>query len=543
MTDSSPSPARDGREATWARLGEPWDLIVIGGGITGAGILREAVKQGWRTLLLERRDFAWGTSSRSSKLVHGGLRYLKEGRLRLTWESVRERERLVAEAPGLVERLGFLLANYAGDHPGPLAYGAGLGIYDVLAGKLDHERYSSQEFRMLAPHLSSAHLTGGFRYRDAGTDDARLVLRLLHESVRDGGTVLNYAGADELLRVNGSVVGVRVKDALENRTAEIHASLVVNATGVWVDQLRARLGATRRMRPLRGSHLVFPSWRLPVGQAISILHPADRRPLFVLPWEGATVVGTTDVDHRADLDVEPAMSAEEAAYLMEALSLRLPSLDLTLRDAVASFSGVRPVIGTGKANPSQESRDHVIWKENGLLTVTGGKLTTFRLIARDALRAGRSQLPAPTRVPSSALFARIAGAGDRRLTGRYGSDSTLISAMASPSDLSPIGQTPYLWAELRFAARAEWVVHLEDLLLRRLRLGLLLEDGGRALLPRIRSVCQPELGWSDTRWEEEALAYSALWSRCYGLPGITTSMSIDRPEHAEPARLAAGRLA
>ena len=534
----SARPGPEGREATWARLGEPWDLVVIGGGITGAGILREAVRQGWRALLLERRDFAWGTSSRSSKLVHGGLRYLKEGRLRLTWESVRERERLLAEAPGLVERLGFLLANYEGDRPGPLVYGLGLTIYDFLAGKLDHEHVSADAFRMLAPHLASARLTGGFRYGDAGTDDARLVLRLLHESVRDGGTVLNYAGADELLRAKGAVVGVRVSDAVGNRTAEVRAGLVVNATGVWADQLRGKVGAPPRMRPLRGSHLVFPSWRLPAGQAISILHPADRRPLFVLPWEGATVVGTTDVDHRVDLDVEPAMSPEEAAYLMEALAIRLPSLDLTLGDVVASFSGVRPVIGTGKANPSQESRDHVIWEEHGLLTVTGGKLTTFRLIARDTLRAGRSHLPAPTRTRGSALFDQGEGAGDRRLQGRYGSDSLLISALASPSELTPIAPTPYLWAELRFAARSEWVVHLEDLLLRRLRLGLLVEEGGRHLLPRIRSVCQPELGWSDARWDEEARAYTALWSRCYGVPGISTSTQIS----ASPG-LAAGRPA
>ncbi|MEO6325365.1 MAG: glycerol-3-phosphate dehydrogenase/oxidase, partial [Thermoanaerobaculia bacterium] len=462
---------------------------------------------------------------------------------RLTWESVRERERLVNEAPGLVERLGFLLANYEGDRPGPLTYGLGLAVYDLLAGKLDHEHFSPNAFRMLAPHLAAARLSGGFRYGDAGTDDARLVLRLLHEAVRDGGTVLNYAGGDELLRVNGAVVGIRVRDGVADRTAEAHASLVVNATGVWVDQLRGQLGAAPRMRPLRGSHLVFPSWRLPVGQAVSILHPSDRRPLFVLPWEGATVVGTTDVDHREDLDLEPAMSAPEAAYLMAALTMRLPSLDLTLGDAVASFSGVRPVIGTGKSNPSQESRDHVIWEESGLLTVTGGKLTTFRLIARDTLRAGRRHLPAATRARGKELFDPVNGAvGNRRLSGRYGTDAVEIAQAAADAGLEPIAQTPYLWAELRFAARSEWVVHLDDLLLRRVRLGLLVADGGRALLPRIRAVIQPELGWSDARWEQEARTYDSLWNRCYGVPGVSSDSVSSVEPGAEPGR-AAGRPA
>ena len=386
MTDAARS-AGTGRDFAWSRLSEPWDLLIVGGGITGAGILREATRFGLRALLVEQRDFAWGTSSRSSKLVHGGLRYLKQGNLRLTSESVHERERLVREGPGLVDRLGFLLAIYSGDRPGQLVYGAGLLAYDLLAGRLRHRHLTAKELKWLAPRILDTNLKGGFWFADAGTDDARLVFRVIREAVAGGALALNYAPVEDLMIQKGQVVGVSLRDGVTGRECEVHARAVINATGVWADRLRAKVGAPARMRPLRGSHLVFPAWRLPTPQAMSLLHPRDHRPLFILPWEGVTLVGTTDVDHTGSLDDGPAAGREEADYLMEALTARFPSLGLTLSDAHATFSGLRPIVGTGKKDPSKESRDHVIWEEGGLVTVTGGKLTTFRLIALDALRA------------------------------------------------------------------------------------------------------------------------------------------------------------
>jgi len=185
------------REAIWSRISGPWDLLIIGGGITGAGILREATRFGLTALLVEQHDFGSGTSSRSSKLVHGGLRYLKQGNLRLTRESVHERERLVREGPGLVERLGFVLASYPGDHPGRMLYGSGLLVYDVLAGRWDHRHVSAGELRWLAPRISAEGLRGGFRFGDAETDDARLVFRVIREAVRGGAAALNYAAVEE----------------------------------------------------------------------------------------------------------------------------------------------------------------------------------------------------------------------------------------------------------------------------------------------------------------------------------------------------------
>jgi len=525
------------RNDIWSTLDQPWDVIVVGGGITGAGILREATRLGLRTLLVERRDFGWGTSSRSSKLVHGGLRYLKEGKLRLTRASVHERQRLLEEGPGLIDPLGFLLATYKGDHPGRWTYSAGLSVYDLLALQWSHRHYSALDFQLLAPHIARDGLEGGFRYGDAQTDDARLVLRVISEAVADGGTALNYVAAVDLLRDRtqhtAPVVGVRVQDRVQERCADVMARVVINATGAWADRLRSQVGGAPSIRPLRGSHLVFPSWRLPVAQAVSFLHPVDHRPVFIFPWEGITLVGTTDVDHDQPLDGEPAIAPEEVAYLMAAADAQFPSLDLTLDDVVSTFAGVRPVVASGKADPSKEARDHVVWDESGLLTVTGGKLTTFRVIARDALQAVQHRLPdlppldedVPVLNPVDVALPGARGLDEatrRRLLGRFGADAPLVIAAAGAGELEPVPGTQTLWAELRWAARAEGVVHLEDLMLRRVRLGHLLPEGARGHLPRVRAICQPELGWDDALWEAEEAAYLELWRRHYGLPDHAT---------------------
>jgi glycerol-3-phosphate dehydrogenase len=530
---------KTGRDRTWSKRGQPWDLLIVGGGITGAGLLREAVRLGLKALLVEQRDFAWGTSSRSSKLVHGGLRYLKEGDLLLTRAAVQEREELLAEGPGLIDPLGFLLSVYKGDSPGRLLYGLGLSVYDLLAMRWSHTYHAPEAFQMLAPHISREGLRGGFRYGDAQTDDARLVLRILFEAVAAGGEAINYVTAGELLFSEDPVSGVRIvtgavlEDLAGGRRGEVRARVVVNATGVWADVLRAQVLGRPRMRPLRGSHLIFPAWRLPVAQALCFIHPADSRPVFIFPWEGITLVGTTDVDHLEGLQEEPAISPDETAYLLAAVEAQFPSLNLQPEDVISSFAGVRPVIGAGKADPSQESRDHVVWEEQGLLTVTGGKLTTFRRIAHDVLRALRSRLPgdavsrlreiedAPALDPVVMDLPEGTGLEEearKRIVGRYGAAAADLISGSPPEDLDTIPGTNTLWAELRWACRAEGVVHLDDLLLRRVRIGLLLPYGGAEFLERIRRICRDELGWDDARCREEERAYLSLWKRCYSLP-------------------------
>ena len=537
---------REWRDQVWSTIENQkgsWDVLVIGAGITGAGIFREATRLRYRALLIDQRDFAWGTSSRSSKLVHGGFRYLKEGKIGLTRASVGEREHLMQEGPGLIDPLGFLMTIYEGDAPGKWTMRMGLTIYDLLALRWNHDTYDPADFQMLAPHIDQEKLVCGFRYGDAQTDDARLVIRLIKEGNTQGGTAANYIKAEDLLwkidpdSGHSLVSGAVLQDQLTGRRVEVSARAVINASGVWADTLRAKAGASPRIRPLRGSHLVFPSWRLPVAQAISMWHPLDGRPVFIFPWEGITLVGTTDVDHHASLDEEPSISPEETAYLMAAVEALFPSLSLTLDDIIATYAGVRPVIGSGKLKPSQESREHVLWQENGLLTVTGGKLTTFRLIAHQALKEISHRLPDSPKPDDNMPVLDNVGLDvlegihtsdhkvpdldedqQRRLVGRYGREAPALISAATQSELAQIPGTEMLWAELRWAARAEAVVHLDDLLLRRVRLGLLLPQGGQEILPAIRAICQAELRWDDAHWEEEQENYLKLWKRRYWLP-------------------------
>lgn len=517
------------RNNIWRSISGPWDIIIIGGGITGAGILREAIRLGLHVLLVEQRDFAWGTSSRSSKLIHGGFRYLKDGKLMLTRDSVHEREHLLHEGPGLIDPLGFLLTVYKGDFPGRWLYEMGLTVYDLLALRWDHTYYSPQDFRLLAPHICQDDLQGGFRFGDAQTDDARLTLRVILEAVADGATAINYVRAESLFIDEDGVKGVNLLDMLNGKRVETHARVVINATGAWADVLRKQAGGLPRIRPLRGSHLIFPNWRLPVAQAVSFLHPFDHRPVFIFPWEKVTLVGTTDVDHSDQMDEEPRISPDEVAYLMAAVEFQFPSLSITLDDIVSTYAGIRPIIGSGKLDPSEESRDHVIWEENGLFTVTGGKLTTFRLIALDVLNSIRHhipEMPEPRRDKpvldqvDNALpgCEDIRDACRRRLLGRYGAEALNLVKTAHKGEMEIIPGTDYLWGELRWVARSEGVCHLDDLLLRRTRLGLILPRGGESILPIVKQICQEELHWDESRWQLEQANYVAIWAAGHSLP-------------------------
>jgi glycerol-3-phosphate dehydrogenase len=523
---------RGWRDEAWSQLDSTWDLIVVGGGITGAGILREATRAGLRALLLEAGDFASGTSSRSSKMVHGGLRYLANAQVKLTMESVSERERLLREGRGLVSPLGFLMPSFRGDHTPGWVFGVGLILYDMLALRWGHRHYNARGLLELCPVLAEQGLLGGYRFFDATTDDARLTTRVLREAVHGGSIALNYARAESLLtRHSGQVCGVVVRDQAPGtgRTAEVQAPVVLSATGAWADDLRVQLGGPRRLRRLRGSHLIFPFSRLPLTRAVSVLHPATGRPVFAVPWEGVTLIGTTDVDHTEDLALEPAIDSTEASFLLAMATFAFPSLELRMKDVLATQAGVRAVVNTGRSDPSKESREYVLWDERGLLTVTGGKLTTFRRMAHSALRAAQSRLPRAvsldTRLPvldplppEHCLEGHVDPALCLRLLGRHGAETPLLVEASAPGELQPIGGTLFTWAELRWAARQEGVVHLDDLLLRRLRLGLTLPQGGLDHLDRIRTIAQPELGWDDERWTQEVERYRELWHAGYSPP-------------------------
>lgn len=511
---------------------ETWDLIVIGGGISGAGIVREAARRGWRCLLLEQRDFAWGTSSRSSKMVHGGLRYIAKGQWRLTRDSVRERQRLLDEAPGLVEPMSFMMPHYRGGFPGPRVMGGLLSVYDALAGRRNHAFHDAQQLRFLAPGVKENGLLGGSCFVDALTDDARLVMRVLREARADGAVVLNGVRVTQLLREGGRVCGVQIEDGESGATLQLRSAVLAVATGAWAERLRPA-DAAKQLRPLRGSHLLLPGWRLPVAQAFTFLHQRDRRPVFVFPWEGATVVGTTDLDHREDLDHSARISSDELDYLLAACQQQFPGAEVGVDDVLSTWSGVRPVVGSAagaqQGKPSNETREHVLWQEPGCVTLAGGKLTTFRPQAIEVLKAcagmlGRSFVDDGAPVFAAVPPLTIAGLGAsqwRRLAGRHGRDLPRLAQLLGELGLETVGASDTLWAELAFACEGEMILHLDDLLLRRTRLGLLLPRGGEDYLPAIRTLCQPRLAWDDERWLAEIQRYRLLWLRDHGLPEIT----------------------
>jgi len=511
-------------------LQEHWDLIVIGGGITGAGVFRESVRMGLQVLLLEQRDFAEGTSSRSSKLIHGGLRYLREGQLGLTRASVKEREYLLKEAGGLVEPLEFLLPIYQNHGPGKWTIEAGLSLYDLIAHKRQHHYFKKREFIELAPHLDRSGLVGGFRFVDAQVDDARLVLRLINDAMDAGGQALNYTAVNEILRDHrGHVAGVVARDTEAGTSRRFFARAVINATGTWAEKLHPSPIPNLHIRPLRGSHLILPFRSLPLSRAISLFHPRDNRGVFAAPWEGVVIFGTTDVDHGEDLSKEPSITREEVDYLLEGIRAFFPAMKITEDQCLATMAGVRPVLSRGNSAPSQESREHVVWVDNGMVTVTGGKLTTFRMLAWDTLKAARPYLPDvqipnhddPVFSPSPPPVENRFGLPEtilHRVVGRYGDKAADLFNEALPEDLYLIPGTHILWAELPFLARREHVRHLTDLLLRRVRIGLLTPNGGLGYMDRIRRCCEPHFNWDTSRWNQEIERYREHWNHALAPP-------------------------
>ncbi|MCW7753698.1 glycerol-3-phosphate dehydrogenase/oxidase [Desulfobotulus sp. H1] len=500
-----------------------YDLIIIGGGITGAGIFREAAASGHSVLLLERHDFCSGTSSRSSKLVHGGLRYLRQGALHLTMDSVRHRERLLRELPGLVTPLSFVMPVYQDTGPSALQMKTGLFLYDLMAGKSRHRFLLPSELSATFPQMNPLWLKGGFLFEDAQVDDAALVLRLIREGcLYPGAEALNYTEVTGLVRrPDGRVTGVRTRDGEIGENNAYGSALVINATGADAALIHPLPSRKQHMRPLRGSHLVFPASLLPLRTAVSFLHPEDHRPVFLLPWEGVLLLGTTDRDaHASDMHT-PRIRSEEISYLLTAVQRVFPGIAFHRDSILSTFSGIRPVLSMDRdRSPSDESREHITWQSPGLISVTGGKLTTFRKLARDTLklacRQKKMKLPdfrtpvVNTRhLPCPPL---LNPACWQRLCGRYGEDILKIN-FRNQSMVQPITGTHHIRAEILLAAADSSVRHLDDLLLRRLRLGILLKNGAMGLIPEIRELASSELGWSDDKWNNEIIRYGAIWQK------------------------------
>jgi glycerol-3-phosphate dehydrogenase len=478
---------------------ETFDLLILGGGITGAGVALDAVTRGLRVALIDKGDFAGGTSSVSSKLVHGGLRYLEHGGFALVYEALQERRRLLHNAPHLVWPLRFIIPFRAGSRVPAWKWRLGLTLYDALAGGHHWQRSRAlglPRLRREVPSLRSDGLVGGASYCDAQMDDARLCIEVLQTAARHGARVANYVEAVAFEQGAGVIRGVRVLDHVDGGEARIRARQVLNATGPWVDAVCCLAGDQRGplLQPTKGVHIVVPDLRLPA--AFLLLHPADGRVLFVLPWLGKTLIGTTDTLTAAGpdaLDVQP----EEKAYLLDAYNYYFtPPLEPGA--VLASFVGLRPLIRARPGEPSSLSREFRIFESpSGLISIAGGKYTTYRHMAEVVTDTVMHRLGRRVRcrthdlaldgapAESWSLFApRVQGELKRRgidadaarhLVQRYGRRAgDVVSYLKGDSDLGKrvLAHEPDMLAEFAYQRDHEMAVRQEDLLLRRTRLGL-----------------------------------------------------------------------
>jgi glycerol-3-phosphate dehydrogenase len=534
---------RPDRDAQLLALGgELFDLLVIGGGITGAGVARDAALRGLRVALVEKQDFASGTSSRSSRLVHGGVRYLEHGQLGLVFESSRERRTLQRIAPHLVRPLAFTWPVYQGARVPRWKLGAGLLLYDVLSlfRNRGHERLDGDAVHAVEPALRTESLLGGARYWDAATDDVRLTLANVLSAERAGAVVLNHTAATALVRDEGRIAGATLASTLDGGHTTARARVVVNATGPWSDEIE-RMAEQRVAPGVRGSkgvHVSVPRARVGNRSAITLTAPQDGRVMFVLPSGRHAIIGTTDT-YDATLPDEVHATVADVEYLLDAANHYFPEARLTPGDVVSVWAGIRPLAAAGAtAAPSNASREHsIVESVPGLVRVTGGKLTTYRSMAAEVVNAVERLLgtaPTPCRTATLPLaggdmrdaseeIAHAVGTiGDEpvaeRLVTAYGTAwhgvwsltgaDPALSAFVEPA-------LPYMYAELLHAITHEQAATLGDLLIRRTPIAFETRDHGRAAARRIAPVVGRWLRWRPVEVEERVLEFDAEIERIF----------------------------
>ncbi|MGH9291560.1 MAG: glycerol-3-phosphate dehydrogenase/oxidase [Acidimicrobiales bacterium] len=522
---------------------EPFDVLVVGGGITGAGVLLEAAARGLRAALVEQDDFASGTSSKSSKLVHGGLRYLQQRELRLVHENLVERQRLLHNAPHLVRTLPFLIPLFGSggvvDRTVVRGYSVALWLYDAAGGWRighRHKKVTAAEVSAHLPTLRTDRIVAGFLYFDASTDDARLTLSIVRTAVLDhGATALNHAGAVSFLcTTGGTITGarVRVDDLPGAGEIDVRARVVVNAGGVWADDIRSLEDGRHpgSLRPAKGIHLTVPASKLPCDVAAVVPVRSDRRSIFVVPWGEHTYLGTTDTDYSGAL-ARPSVERADIDYVLAAVNAVI-SVPIRPSDVTGAWAGLRPLLATPpegrrlSTRTADLSRRHkVMISGGGLVTVTGGKLTTYRKMAEDTLgHVVRRLGDVPGRCPTRRMRLRGAeglselrrpGTGTRyglsegqfaHLVERYGGEAPLVAGLAEgrPELLEPLAEgLGYLLVEALYAARYEMASTLEDVLARRTRALLLDARAAAAAAATVGGLLAPELGWDARRLEAE----------------------------------------
>ncbi len=511
---------------------EEFDVLVVGGGVTGTGVALDAASRGLKTALVEKGDFASGTSSKSSKMVHGGIRYLQQREYRLVYENLAERQRLLDNAPHLVSPLPFLIPLFGRDGVVSKAvarsYSSALWLYDLTGGWRIGERHREVDKEQALAHLptlNTDHLVAGFLYFDARADDARLTLTLARTAAFEFGAVTaNYTPVVRLTAGAGGVNGAVVRPLPGDETTDfaIRARVVVNATGVWADAVRALDEGSHpnSLRPAKGVHVTVPAHRLPCDIAAVIPVPSDKRSIFVVPWPGTDVVylGTTDTDYTGPLD-DPTCSPEDVDYLLEAAN-NVTTSRLTRADVTAVWAGLRPLLAPpAQGRPVSErtadlSRRHTVeTSSDGVVTVTGGKLTTYRKMAQDTVDTVVRQLgESPRRrrcvTKSLALLGATTKSRDPvalaqprgRLLARYGTETSALLALAEgrPDLLEPIVPgLPYTGVEFLYAAREEMACTLDDVLSRRTRARIQRAHATMDAASAVAGLIAPDMGWDE----------------------------------------------
>jgi glycerol-3-phosphate dehydrogenase len=489
-----------------------WDIIIIGGGATGLGAAVDAASRGYKTLLLEQSDFAKGTSSRSTKLIHGGLRYLQQGNISLVTEALRERGLLCDNAPHLVHHLPFLVPLY---HwwEGPF-YGIGLKVYDLLAGELGLEpsRHLSRKQTLKAiPTIERKGLRGGALYYDGQFDDARLAITLAQTAADQGATLLNYMQATSLLKKKGLIVGVRAKDLETGKHYQLRAKVVINATGIFTDHFRKADDKKARlmMEPSQGIHLVLPASFLPSHTAILVPHTDDKRVIFLVPWHGKVLIGTTDTPLKKP-SLEPLPLKEEVDFLLKHASRYLEKAP-TRDDILSIYAGQRPLIRSNGKSTAALSRDHVISvSKSGLVSIAGGKWTTYRKMAEDVINKALSVGDIPVRsciTTDLHLHGYQKGMDLSQHWSLYGADANEIKKLIRLNKklkkaIAP--DFPYTHAEVIWAVRHEMARSVEDVLARRTRILFLDAKAAIAAAPDVARLLALELKKS-AAWQKKQI--------------------------------------
>jgi glycerol-3-phosphate dehydrogenase len=500
-----------------SRLADPaekWDFIIIGGGATGVGAAIEAASRGYRTLLVEQSDFGKGTSSRSTKLIHGGVRYLKQGNLSLVLESLKERGILHRNAPHLVHNLPFIVPNYDW-WEGPF-YGIGLKVYDILAGREgfgDSKVLSKEETIQHLPTIETHGLKGGVIYFDGQFDDARLIINMVKTAAEQGATLVNYMEVKALLKHSDLVNGVRIQDNEHGQEYEVKAKVVINATGVFSDRLRRmdEPEAAPIIRPSQGIHLVLDKSFLPGDSAIMIPQTDDGRVLFAIPWHNRLVVGTTETEVQS-IELEPVPFPEELEFLLTHAA-RYLTRDPVESDILSVFAGLRPLVtdSDNVKDTAALSRDHLVHiSRSGLVTIAGGKWTTYRKMAEDTIdqAAILAQLdPVHSVSKNLNIHGYHSNAKMFGEFGVYGSDAPEINNLLdeNPEYRQKLHQDlPVYAGEIIWAVRAEMARTVEDFLSRRTRALLLNARASMAMAPRVAEIMAREMK-KDSNWKKEQL--------------------------------------